>query len=166
MVIKRHLVFILFSMAISSLSNAIEPRWEKWDTANSVAKEGYWLVIRQPDEGFCFAKQGYEGYPDKMEIIIKNDDIPLLISPFFRGIEGDITYHVDDGKIRKIPSSQILSLSKDIVPELKKGNYLYIKFKPIGREVLQQSFNLSGFAQAHAWLDKSACKQKVADQYY
>ncbi len=49
----------------------MQPKWERWDLANSVAKEGNWLVVRQPDEGFCYVKQGYDGYEDKLEIIVK-----------------------------------------------------------------------------------------------
>ncbi len=166
---KRYVALFLMGFmgfAFSSISNAVEPKWEKWDTANSVAKEGYWLIVRQPDEGFCYIKQGYDGYSNRMELIMKKDNIPVLISPFFQGIEGEVAYRVDGGKARKIPSSQILKLSKDVVPELKRGRFLIIELKPVGYQALKQSFNLTGFTKAHGWLGTSTCKKKVADKYY
>ncbi|MCU7829422.1 MAG: hypothetical protein KZQ85_10185 [Candidatus Thiodiazotropha sp. (ex Myrtea sp. 'scaly one' KF741663)] len=166
MVNTGYKALLVVSLAFSSMSIAVEPKWEKWDTANSVAKEGYWLVVRQPEEGFCYIKQGYDGYSNKMELIMKRDNEPVLISPFFQGIEGEIIYRVDEGEVRKIPSSPILQLSNEVVPELNDGNYLSIEFKPAGYQTQQQKFNLSGFSEAKAWLGSATCKIIVADKYY
>ena len=159
------LITLSLILVISFEANAVNPVWGGWDRANSVAKEKSWLVIRQPNEGFCYIKQGYDGYSDKLEIIIKKDNVPVLISPFYRGLEGKVEYCVDKGQVRNVPAELIIKLSSSLVPELKNGSRLTVKFKPVGKRSMQQEFSLSGFTKAHAWLDSTVCKEKVADKY-
>ena len=59
-------------MLFAPFAEAVSPKWTDWDHSNSVAREGQWLVIRQPDEGFCYIKQGYDGYSDKMDLLMKS----------------------------------------------------------------------------------------------
>ena len=163
----RKTLSLLFgiSFLVTNIASAVQPKWERWDIANSVAKKGDWLVVRQPDEGFCYIKQGYDGYEDKLEVIVKKDGIPILISPFFRGIEGSVRYWVDDGEVRRIPASMVLKLPQTLVPELKRGSSLYVEFKPVGHRLRKQRLSLSGFTKAFSWLGGAECRKKVAEKY-
>ncbi len=163
----RKTISILFgvSFLVTNIASAVQPKWERWDIANSVAKEGNWLVVRQPDEGFCYLKQGYDGYEDKLEIIVKKDGIPILISPFFRGIEGNVKYWIDGGEDRTIPPSMVLKLPQSLVPEMKRGSSLYVEFKPVGYGLKKQRLSLSGFTKAFNWLGSAECRKKVAEKF-
>ncbi|MES9858909.1 MAG: hypothetical protein ABW166_20265 [Sedimenticola sp.] len=163
----KKIVSLLFgaSFLVTNIASAVQPKWEQWDVANSVAKEGSWLVVRQPDEGFCYIKQGYDGYGDKLEVIVKKDEIPILISPFFRGIEGSVTYWVDDGEARTIPASMVLKLPHSLVQKMKRGSSLYIEFRPVGYGLKKQRLSLSGFTKAFSWLGSSECRKKVAEKF-
>ena len=160
-----------FSAAIAfstSLAFAATPRWTDWERANSVAKHGQWLVIRQPNEGFCYIRQSYDGYSDKMDLSMKKDGVPYLSTPFFRGIQGDVSYRVDDGPVRIVPEKEAsaigIELSSDVVPELKRDRRLTVRVKPVGRRTLEQTFDLRGFAAASELLGSPKCQKKVPDQ--
>jgi invasion protein IalB len=174
--INRQILFkvmaaVLFACAFIGVPSAfgVSPQWSDWERANSVAKEGQWLVIRQPNEGFCYIKQSYDGYSNKMDLSMKKDGIPYLTTPFFRGIEGDVSYWVDDGPVRivqeKAASALGIKLSKNIVPELKAGVTLHVRVKPVGSSTIEQTFDLTGFTAASAWLGSDRCCKKVPDQH-
>ena len=154
----------LFAMAIiftpSSLANAGNPEWTPWEWQLAVAKDGVWLVIRQPGVGFCYLKQSYDNDPGHMEITMKADGIPFLVLPFFRGVQGDVTYRVDQGPLRIIPEDDAhnpIALSSEIVPELKMGNTLTVRIKPTGRTTQKQHFSLVGFTAAVQWFHRKDC---------
>lgn len=148
---------------------AATPKWSEWEQANAVAKKGQWLVVRQPDEGLCYMKQGYEGYSDKMDLSMKLDGVPYLITPFFSGIQGDVSYRIDDGPMIIVPENNInvsvIKLSLEVVSELKRGRALTVRVKPVGMSTSQQSFDLRGFTAASEFLGSSTCREKVPDRY-
>jgi len=155
-------LFLIAATLIVTLSaQTIAPVWTDWELANSIVKEEYWLVIRQPDAGFCYIKQGYDESPDKMDLLMKKDGIPYLTTPFCRGIQGDVSYWVDDGPVRIIHEKNVsalgMKLSPDIIPELKKGKFLIVRVKPVGMSTTKQKFNLRGFTAASKWLGSSTC---------
>ncbi len=41
----KKIVSLLFgaSFLVTNIASAVQPKWEQWDVANSVAKEGSWL---------------------------------------------------------------------------------------------------------------------------
>ena len=155
----------LFAPAI----HAATPKWTEWEQANSVAKKGQWLVIRQPEEGFCYIKQGYDGRSDKLDLSMKLDGVPYLTTPFFHGIQGDVSYRVDNGPMRIVPESKVsgsvIKLSPGVVSELRRGSMLTVRVKPAGMPTLQQTFDLRGFTAASGLLGSTACQQKVPDRY-
>lgn len=161
---NQHLATLFFALIAASDAIATEPTWNARDKANSVALEIAWLVIRQPNEGSCYIKQGYDGHPDKIEIIVKDDNTIYLQSPFFHEIDSGITYWVDKGPARKAPIGLSLRLSSDLIPELIRGAILTVEFKPVGREAMQQQFSLYGFTKAHEWLSSSTCKEKAPEK--
>lgn len=148
---------------------AATPKWTEWEEANSVAKKGQWLVIRQPYEGFCYMKQGYEDSSVHMDLAMKSDGVPYFTTPFFHGIQGDISYRVDDGPVRIIPdngtNSSLIKLSPEVVSELKRGSALFVRVKPVGMSALKQSFDLRGFTAANKVLGSSVCQEKAPDRY-
>ena len=156
-------------LLLASLAEAASPRWTDWERSNAIAKEGQWLVIRQPDEGFCYIIQGYDGYSDKMNLSMKNDGVPYLTTPFFRGIQGDVSYWVDDGQVRIVREAQAsalgIKLSPEVVPKLRRGNRLTVRVKPVGRSTIEQTFDLRGFTAASKWLGSSTCRKKVPDKH-
>jgi len=98
---------------------------------------------------------------------MKKDEIPYLTTPFFRGIEGDVSYWVDDGPVRIIQEKDAsafgIKLSKDVVPELKAGVTLHVRIKPVGSSTMEQKFDLSGFTAVSEWLGSDKCCKKVPD---
>lgn len=140
------------------------PTWSDWERAHAVAHEGQWLVIRQPGEGFCYVKQSYEDSTDKMELSMKKDGVPHLVTPFFRGIQGDVSYHIKDGPVRIVPEAEAsalgIKLSSTVVSEMMQGGTLSVRVKPVGQSTVEQRFDLRGFAAAAQWLNRPACLQK------
>ena len=155
------LVIVLSAVAVA---DAAGPTWSEWEHKHAVAHEGQFLVIHQPGEAFCYLKQSYEDDTGKMELSMKRDGVPYLVTPFFRGIEGDISYHVNDGPVRIVPenpkNNMGFNLSTDAVPEMKRGGMLSIRVKPTGEATREQRFELRGFSAAAQWLDKPTCREK------
>ena len=166
----KMLSLVALSAAIAfstSLAYAATPTWTNWERANSVAKHGQWLVIRQPNDGFCYIRQSYDRYSNEMDLSMKKDGVPWLSTPFWRGIQGDVSYRVDDGPVRIVPEKEGASgieLSSDVVPELKRGRRLTVRVKPVGSRTLEQTFDLRGFAAASELLGSPKCQKKVPDQ--
>jgi len=148
---------------------AANPSWSEWEKSNSLSKHGHWLVIRQPNEGFCYIKQSYDGQNKKMELSIKKDHIPHLVTPFYRGVQGDVTYWVDDGPVRIVKEENVsnfgIELQKQIFPELKKGQKLHVRVNPVGDGTMEQVFDLTGFTAASKWLGCEKCQKKVKDKH-
>jgi len=144
------------------------PSWSEWERANSVAHEGDWLVIRQPDEGFCYIKQSYDADPSKIVMLMKKDRVPYLVTPFFHGVEGDVSYQVDSQPLRLVQESKAtqvpIALSGEVVPEMEKGTRLRVRVKPKGKPTLEQIFSLRGFSAASKRLGSDTCRKKVPDQ--
>ncbi len=159
-----NLVFAFGTMAALFLVGvpAYAADWSEWEIKNSVAREGDFLVIRQPGEGFCYVKQSYYAHPGKMELSMKADNKPFIPLPFFRGLDGDVTYWVDDRSIRIIRENKArnpLMLAEEVVPELKTGATLTVRVKPVGQPTREQRFSLRGFTAATRWLDTPECQQ-------
>ena len=97
-----------------------------------------------------------------MEMLMKIDNVPGLTVPFFRGLDGDVTYKVDNGPVRVIPQEDAINplrLSSEVVPELKTGKKLTVRVKPVGKRTIEQEFSLVGFAEAAALLDNPVCQR-------
>lgn len=161
---------VALAVGILSLdSRAASPNWTEWDKANAVAQKKQWLVIREPNQGFCYIRQGYDGYSDRMDLSMKKDGIPYLTTPFSGGIEGGVSYQVDDGAVRTVPdgdiSTTIVRLSPDVVPELRRGLVLTVRVTPDGRRTFEQKFDLRGFTAASNMFGSAICREKVPDQY-
>ncbi|MBT3549645.1 MAG: hypothetical protein HOO19_16410 [Rhodospirillaceae bacterium] len=153
-------LFVIAALAGAVPFIASAQSWTNWERQNSVTKSGDWMVIKQPGAGFCYLKQSYNDQTGKMELSMKADYHPFVPLPFYRGLDGDVIYRVDDGALRIIPQNRArnpLLLSKEIVPELKSGSVLTIRVKPVGRTPIEQRFSLRGFTAATAWLNKPVC---------
>ena len=150
---------IIVMLGLPLMAEAIS--WSAWERKNAVAKKGDFLVIKQPGEGFCYLKQSYDDELDKLELSMKADNKPFLLVPFFQGLDGDVSYRIDDGPIRIIPAHAVanpLLLPTDVVPSLKKGNILIVRVKPVGSSTIEQHFSLRGFTAAAALLIDPQCK--------
>lgn len=137
--------------------------WTKWELENALSKERDWLVIEQPGEGTCYIKQSYNRDSTKMEMMVGDSGVPAIITPFFRGISGDIEYWVDDQEPRVITASQIehtaaIELPRDLVPALRAGTRLFVQVTPRGEGTRTQAFSLLGFTAAMRWLESDQCK--------
>ena len=153
------LVTALFATTLAFAAN-----WTDWELQHSVARKGDWLVIKQPNAGFCYVKQSYADQPKKMEMSMKIDSVPFLPLPYFRGLDGDVSYWVDKGPVRIIHEKQAknpLKLSTEVIGELKRGKTLFVRVKPVGQGTVEQQFSLTGFADAVAFLSKPICRTRV-----
>lgn len=150
-------------------SPALTADWTHWELENSVAQERDWLVIRQPEEGFCYLKQSYESDPSKMELNVGRNRVPALITPFFRGIQGQLIYQVDDREPRTLAAADLdnalaISLSPDLFPEMLAGRQLTVRVIPVGEAPRTQTFSLIGFTNASRWLERDICQIEFSDE--
>ncbi len=158
------LAISITTLMLTELAEAAS--WTEWELKNSVAREGDWLVIKAPGENFCFLKQSYDDDLSKMELRIDRIDKgepPLVITPFIRGIEGTITYRVDENAPRSFDASTFagktaFDLSIDTWPEMKKGNRLFVSVKPVNKNRISQAFILIGLTAASQWFKNARCK--------
>ena len=154
-------LFTLTALIVFEAHASTVIQWSDWEYDNAVARKGTWLVIKQPEARFCYVKQSYNGQL-KMEMLMKIDNVPGLTVPFFRGLDGDVTYKVDNGPVRVIPQEDAINplrLSSEVVPELKTGKKLTVRVKPVGKRTIEQEFSLVGFAEAAALLDNPVCQR-------
>lgn len=154
---------ILAASLVAVAQPAIGADWSDWELENSVARERDWLVIKQPGEGFCYLKQSYDSNTSKMEMTTGRSGVPAIVTPFFHGIRGNVTYQVDDQEPGVIPASQIehhnlVKLPRKLVPALKAGSVLTVRVTPIGEQPGTQTFSLLGFTAASDWLDPEVCQ--------
>jgi hypothetical protein len=158
----RYLVAILAIVAASYAGTASAIDWSKWELENSVARERDWLVIRQPGKSFCYMKQSHHSDPWKMEFMVGPEGTPSILSPFYRGLKGNITYQVDknaQGQIdaEALGDESLIDLPKAIMPQLIKGVTLKVSVEPKEQEPRTQEFSLLGFGAAMKWLKREAC---------
>lgn len=139
---------LLIAVAPRVLAGA--PSWPRSERVHAVAQHGAWLVIRQPGDGSCYAKQSYDADPDHLEITVRPGKPPLLIGPWHQGVEGLLTYQVDGGPTRTAPVRGIASFRLDpaVLPEMRAGGFLKVAVAPRGRAPWQQRFSLRGFTAA------------------
>ena len=146
---------------------ALPPDWSDWEIKNSVAREQDWLVIRQPGEvahpgeSPCYLKQSYESDSSKMEMSLNRTGEPHIVTPFFRGIDGSVTFRVDDGEsgvIDQFSKFWAITLPANLIPALKTGRTLTVEVTPVGEQRRAQSFSLLGFDAATKWLERRECQ--------
>ena len=139
--------------------------WSQWEKDNSIGQFGSFLVIKQPEANpaFCYIKQSYEDIPRKMDLGMTPDRVPYLTHPFFRGIDGDLVYQVDNGPLRSINSADIrpsfpIDLNKKITSELISGRKLHLRFRPKNYTNIHQELPLDGFGESLEKIDSQVCK--------
>lgn len=153
----------LFSGAVSIFATVgLAQGWTDWEQENAVARHRDFLVIKQPDRGFCYVKQSYANDAEKMELMYQGD-APHISTPFLSGIEGSVRYWVDNGTKRTVhsddfSSTQSFHLSKSVVPEMKAGHALFIKVDPSKRPVRTQRLSLMGFTAASKEISTATCQ--------
>lgn len=159
---KKPITTLALVLAIGA-TNAIAQSWSRWERQHAVSQQKTFLVIKQPGEGFCYVKQSYDNDTSKMELIFSGS-APLIITPFYRGIDGDVKYWVDSDPKRTVSSSEIngtssFKLATDVVNEMKAGQTLYVRVKPLGEPERTQEFSLLGFTAAVRALNGPECQE-------
>lgn len=157
------LAAILAALVLTISGPTVGADWSQWELDNSVARERDWLVIRQPGEGFCYLKQSHDNDPSKMEMIIKSGGTASIITPFFRGISGNVTYRVDNSEpglisAAAIENASLIELPRNLLPKLEAGRKLHVSVAPKGGEPQTQIFSLLGLTAASQWLARDECQ--------
>jgi invasion protein IalB len=127
-------------------------------------REGDWIVSKQLPAG-CMMQQDDASDSSKMSLVFGPAGIPMIVAPFFRGIEGDLRYQVDSREPGSVPAWAIkipapIELPRELVPALKAGRQLIISVTPVGDVPRVQRFSLIGFAAASRWLERETCQFK------
>lgn len=156
-------------IALAISSSAFAADWTQWELDNSVARERDWLVIRQPGEGFCYLQQSYASDPSKMEMTTGRSGVPALVTPFYRGIRGNVTYQVDDREpglisTADIENASVIPLPRSLTPALKAGRELRVRVTPVGEAPRTQVFSLLGFTAASDWLERDVCQFEGSEE--
>jgi len=143
-------------------STAGQPKWSKWELENALSQHNAFVVIKRPGAGACYIKQSYDDDLSKMELYFSGD-YPIVLAPFYQGIEGAVEYWIDDGPKHTVAQSRIgggnfISLVDGIVAAMKSGRALYVHVKPIGRPARTQEFSLLGFIAATQVMASSECR--------
>lgn len=160
-----HVQKVIATLAVvSALSatGAMAQSWSSWERDHAVSQHKAFLVIKQPGEGFCYVKQSYDNDTSKMELSFQGAS-PTIVTPFYRGIDGDVQYWVDDGPKRTVPNSEIsgansFELAADAVGQMKAGRTLYVRVKPSGQPTRTQKFSLLGLTAATQALSGHKCQ--------
>ena len=159
----RSIGLVVFAIVVSlALTEVQGQSWSSREQDNAISRHGAFMVILQPGEGFCYVKQSYHDDTSKMELTFKGAS-PIILTPFFSGLDGDVQYWVDDSPKRTVRNSTIgrgssFELAVDIVGEMKSGRTLHIRVKPRGRQARTQRFSLLGFAAAARVLADRKCQ--------
>ncbi|MDJ0951392.1 MAG: hypothetical protein QNJ94_20975 [Alphaproteobacteria bacterium] len=161
----RPLILAASIVALAQPAFAVE--WSDWEKKHSVARVRDWLVIKKPGEGHCYIKQSYKDDPSKLELTMGRTGGPAILTPFFRGFEGEVTYRVDKRKPGVIPASSIdhinlIELPREVIPAFRAGRKLRIRLTPIGEPPRDQTFSLMGFSAASRWLKRSVCRERAS----
>jgi invasion protein IalB len=148
----------------------VKAKWTEWEEANSVAQEGDWLVVRQPDKGFCYLVQNSgDGYDNVWVARMKADGIPTFVIPPLQGLPKDVSYRVDGGPVENVQKRNIDSLAVKLpasaVPAMKRGRMMTVWINIPGEPLVELNVGLDGFTAAASWLGSKECRRKVPDQY-
>ena len=158
---------IAIVVALSS-TGAMAQSWSNWERDHAVSQHKAFLVIKQPGEGFCYVKQSYDNDSNKMELSFKGAS-PTIVTPAYRGIDGDVRYWIDGGAKYTVPSSDIsgansFELPANVVDQMKAGRILHVRVKPSGQPIRTQNFSLLGFTAATRVLSGQECQDDGAGQ--
>ena len=137
------------------------PSWTPWERDHAIGQFRSFLIIRQPGDGFCYAKQSFHMDSGKMELIFDGEVVTVLL-PHVASGRWDVTFWVDSGKRQTIRHEQIMApdsfhLPRDRLGDLKSGNYLNVRVSPDGAEPFSQTISLLGFTAAGNKLDDPEC---------
>jgi hypothetical protein len=129
---------------------------------NAISQNNAFVVIKQPGVNSCYIKQSYDDDISKMELYFSGE-YPIIVAPFYEGIEGVVEYWIDDGPKHIVAQSSIgggyfISLVGDFVGAMRSGRALYVHVKPIGRPARTQEFSLLGFTAATQVMASSECR--------
>lgn len=165
--VRKVITTLAIVIALSG-TEALAQSWSSWERDNAVSQHKAFMVIRQPGEGFCYVKQSYNNDTNKMELSFQGAS-PTIVTSFYRGLDGEVQYWVDDGPKRTVPNSEIsgtnsFELAVDVVGQMKAGRTLYVRVKPSGRPTRTQKFSLLGFTAATRALSGPKCRDDGGTQ--
>jgi hypothetical protein len=141
---------------------ALAANWSEWELKNAVSRQKDWLVIRDPDDNYCYLKQSHHDEPWKMEFIVGPIGKPSILSPY-SDLSGQIVFLVDKNppviiEAWSLAMESLIDLPTDILPQLKAGLALEVSVEPKEQGPKTQSFSLVGFSAALRWLNRPECQ--------
>jgi len=148
--------------AVSVHARTATPQWTEREREKAVSSEGDFLVVKY-DSG-CTVKQSYAD-PGMMELAYSAGEMHIL-SPFYKGVETDVEYWVDDKKKRSFSKETVNRtndfprLSDAVIESMTNGGTLYVKVNPVDAQPRIQEFNLRGLSDAIQVVEGEECAPK------
>lgn len=145
-------------------SRSPEPQWPEEEHNKAISQHSDFLLIRY-DTG-CTVKQSYSD-PDLMELAYSEGEMNVL-NPFYRGVEGDVVYWVDDNEKNTFKKEAVNAnnslppIPPHIVKQMKKGNNLHVHVNPVGEAERTQVFGLQGLTQSMEMAASGECAVESA----
>lgn len=128
-----------------------------------VAVEGDWRVIKRPAGAGCAVEAPLAGGSSLLRLILVPDRLPVIRTPYVRGVQGYVIYAVDRSdplyvSAAMVEDSTSIDIPKEMVREMMAGRMLTVQIDPTGGENEAHQFSLAGLSAARAWLRKPTCR--------
>ncbi len=129
----------------------------------AIAQEEDWLVLQESGHGGCYLTQSIEPTTHQMQLIVRQDGVPVLHTPYRKGFKGYVVFKVDRRNplfvaAALVQNPQAFDLPKEILPDMFAGRNFSVWAQPVGNEPQEQKFSLVGFTAAMSWLERAECR--------
>lgn len=152
-------------LAVPGISPSLAVPTSDRELDRAIAEEDDWLVYQQPGQRGCYLTPPAEDNSLPMQLIVRHDGVPVLLTPYDRGFRGYVVFKVDRRAPLFLSASLVrdpeaLDLPREILRDMFAGRSVTVQARPIGSPAQEQEFSLVGFTAAMAWLKKAECEVK------
>lgn len=165
---KPVLALVLASLVAALAAAGLRPlAAEEPELDPALAVEGDWQVVKRPAGAGCAVEAPLAGGSDLLRLIIAPDRLPVIRTPYVRGVQGYIIYAVDRSDPLYVSASMVedstsIEVPKEMLREMMAGRMLTVQIDPAGGANEAHQFSLAGLSAARAWLRKPVCQVEKA----
>jgi hypothetical protein len=140
---------------------------EEPELDRTLAVEGDWQVVKRPAGAGCAVEAPLAGGSNLLRLIVVRDRLPVIRTPYVRGIQGYVIYAVDRSdplyvSAAMVKDSTSIEIPKAMLREMMAGRMLTVQIDPAGGKNEAHQFSLAGLSAARAWLRKPVCQAETA----
>lgn len=129
----------------------------------AIAQEDDWLVFREPGRRGCYLAQMTEAGGPPMQLMVRPDGVPVLLTPYRKGFKGYVVLKVDRRSplfiaANLVADPQAFDVPEEMLRDMFAGRNFTVWAQPVDTDAQEQQFSLVGFTAAMSWFERAECR--------